>query len=361
MDPEEFQRKRAEYLNRLILKNPVLNLLQNHPKDQYPYFIQLFESLLQQRDEQGKLILPNLSAFTNNSLGIFSDYSGEGAGSSNYLTYSVLVCGYGYTSVFHDKMAQIRKKFQLGETEIAFKEFRRGKLRAALPDYLVAANELPGFLCTVAVDRRIATLFGPHNDRTVFRRLKEGFLSEGLGDWDLAVVEKLMRVVHMAAYLAALLAADGQKIFWMSDHDSICPNEGKHGSMMAIFDRVLRIYTRPGVDYPLIGSARPFDPPSIEMNDLLSLADVVAGSVAQYLTKSDTESPEELVVKNGAERVFLFLGTEGIGLRKATFVIRLNNNSEVVAGPMEMVARIPASHPMSERQPMKPISPPTAE
>jgi hypothetical protein len=269
MDPDNFQRKRAEYLDRLILKNPDLNLLQNHPKDQYAYFILLLESLLQQMDERGKLILPNLSAFTNNSLGIFSDYSGEGAGSSNYLTYSVLVCGYGYTSVFQDKVALIRKKYQLGKTEIAFKKFRRGKLRAALPDYLAAANELPGFLCTVAVDRRIATLFGPHNDRAVFRRLKEALLLEGLGDWDLAVVEKLMRVVHMAAYLAALLAADGQRIFWISDHDSICANEEKHGSMMAIFDRVLRIYTRPGVDHPLIGGARPFDPPSVEMNDLL--------------------------------------------------------------------------------------------
>ena len=339
MDPEEFQRERAEYLDRLILKNPVVKLLQDHPKDQYPYFAQLFESLLQQGDEQGKLILPDLSAFANNSLGIFSDYSGEGAGSSNYFTYSVLVCGYGYTSVFHDKMARIRTKYQLGETEIAFKEFRRGKLRAALPDYLAAANELPGFLCTIAVDGRIVTLFGPHNDRTVYRRLKDGLLSEGLGDWDVAVVEKLMRVVHMAAYLAALLAADDQKIFWMSDHDSICPNEGKHGSMMAIFDRVLRIYTRPGVDYPLIGGARPFDPPSVEMNDLLSIADVVAGSVAQYLTKSDTENPDEIVLKSGAEKVFRFLGTEGIGLRKATFVIGLNNSDEVVAGPMEIAAR----------------------
>jgi hypothetical protein len=74
---------------------------------------------------------------------------------------------------------------------------------------------------------------------------------------------------------------------------------------------------------------------------LLSLADVVAGSVAQYLTFSDTQSPEEVVVKEGAEKVFLFLGTEGIGLRKATFVIRLNNKSEVVVAPMEISARIP--------------------
>jgi hypothetical protein len=340
MDPEEYKRKRAEYLDRLILKNPDLNLLQKLPKDQYPYFIQVLESLLQQMDTQGKLILPNLSAFTNGSLGIFSDYSGEGSG--NYLTYSVLVCGYGYTSVFNDKLARIRERYQLCDTEIAFKEFRRGKLRAALPDYLAAANELPGFLCTVAVDRRILTLFDPRNDRAAFRRLKEELFSEGLGEWDLAVVEKLMRVTHMAAYLAALLGADGQKIFWMSDNDSICANEEKHGSMMAIFDRFLRIYTRPGVDYPLIGGARPFTPPSVEMNDLLSLADVVAGSVAQWLTKSDTESPEELVVKEGAEKVFLFLGTEGIGLRKATFVIRQGDNGEILAGPMEVGVRTPA-------------------
>jgi hypothetical protein len=33
----------------------------------------------------------------------------------------------------------------------------------------------------------------------------------------------------------------------------------QHKSMMALFDNVLRIYTRPGVDYPLLGGARPFN------------------------------------------------------------------------------------------------------
>lgn len=78
------------------------------------------------------------------------------------------------------------------------------------------------------------------------------------------------------------------------------------------------------------------------MNDLLSLADVVAGSVAQFLIKSGTESSEELVVKEGAEKVFLFLGTEGIGLRKATFVIRLGKNGEILSGPMEIAVQTPA-------------------
>lgn len=77
MNPEQYQRKRAEYLDRLILKNPDLDLLQKHSKDQYSYLIQILESLLQQMGAHGKLVLPDLSAFTNNSLRIFSDYSGE--------------------------------------------------------------------------------------------------------------------------------------------------------------------------------------------------------------------------------------------------------------------------------------------
>lgn len=39
MDPRKFHQKRAEYLDRLILKNPEFNLLQDHPKDQYQTYI----------------------------------------------------------------------------------------------------------------------------------------------------------------------------------------------------------------------------------------------------------------------------------------------------------------------------------
>jgi hypothetical protein len=46
----------------------------------------------------------------------------------------------------------------------------------------------------------------------------------GLGGREPREVEKLLRIVHMVAYLIALLGVDGQKIFWMSDHDAICAN-----------------------------------------------------------------------------------------------------------------------------------------
>ena len=132
------------------------------------YFNKLLETLLRQRVEAGKLVLPNLSAFANQSLGIFSDYSGEGSG--NRMTYSILVCGYGYTSVFADKVKHVRKKPSVGEREIAYKDFGFEPLWAALPDYLAAANELPGLLCTVAVD--ICDKRSESNRRTATRSIR---------------------------------------------------------------------------------------------------------------------------------------------------------------------------------------------
>jgi len=99
--------------------------------------------------------------------------------------------------------------------------------------------------------------------------------------------------------------------------------------MMAVLQRVLAIYSRPGVTYPLLGGALPFKPRSIEMNDLLSLSDVVAGSIAQYLTKSVTERKEDIILKPGAEKVVSFLAGDGVGLKKAVFLIRLNTEGNI--------------------------------
>jgi hypothetical protein len=279
-------------------------------------------------------VLPNLTACSNDALGIFSDYSGEHA-TAKYYIYSVLVCGFRYIGVFSDKVKRVRKQYHLGEKEIAFKSFGMGQVRASLSDYLDAANWLPGFLCTVAVDKRISTLFGPLGSPSIPGELVQLLESVGSGGRGPREVEKLLRIVHMTAFLVALLGADGQKIFWMSDHDAICANREQHESMMSVLQKVLPIYGRPGITFPLLGGAQPFNPRSVEMNDLLSLPDVVAGSIGQYLTKSVTERKEDIVLKPGAEKVFAFLAGDGVGLKKAAIVIRLNDEKKIEYGTMD--------------------------
>ena len=146
------------------------------------------------------------------------------------MTYSVLVCGYNFISAFTDKMKVIREQYGLGQKEIGFKSFGMGQVQASLTDFLTVADTLPGFLCTLAVDKRISTLFGPH-DKPQHERLAQLLAENGLGGRKPLEVEKLLRVVHMTAFLAALLVHTGQKIFWMSDNDSICANREQHHSM----------------------------------------------------------------------------------------------------------------------------------
>ena len=334
LSSEEYYKKLTEHANTLALKKPDLNLLRRHPKGEYPIIAQALETLLQERIAKRRLVLPNLTAFSNDALGVFSDYSGE-SHSAHYITYSVLVCGYRYTSVFSGNMKLVRERYRLNDSEIAFKEFRRGQIRASLGDYLDAANWLPGFLATMAVDKRISTLFGPPNDQSVSEVLVKLLDDVGFGRRKSREVEKLLRIVHMVAYLVALLGVDGQKIFWMSDHDAVCANPKQHESMMGLLQKVLPIYSRSGVTFPLLGGALPFNPRSVEMNDLLSLPDVVAGSVGHYLTKGVAERKGDIVLKPGAEKVLNFLAGDGVGLKKAVFLIHLNDEGKIQFATME--------------------------
>jgi hypothetical protein len=80
------------------------------------------------------------------------------------------------------------------------------------------------------------------------------------------------------------------------------------------------------------------------MNDLLSIADVYAGSIAQYLSKHETEKKEEIVLKAGTEKVLYALAGDGVGLKNSTSLLRLNDQGVVERGQVE-VSRV---HPPSD-------------
>jgi hypothetical protein len=327
----------VELANELVWKTPDLDLLREHPENEYALIAQTLQTQLKKSHARGTLFLPDLRAFDNTSVGVFSDYGGESTG--DYYVYSALVCGYGVTGVFNTRMKSIRAEHHLGDKEIAFKDFGMGQLLRALPDYLAALNNsVPGFLCSVVVDKKLTTLFGSPEDSTLSELLR----AEGLGNWKPQVAEKLLRVVHLTAFLAALLTHNGQKIIWMSDHDAICPNEKKHTDTLSLFGRVLGVYTRPGCTFPIVGGAMPFAERSVEMMDLLSAPDVVAGSLGDYLTKRDSMRHDEITVKEGTREVLRWLTHDGLCLKKATFVLRRNATGGIEGGTLEFQLPDPA-------------------
>ena len=129
-DPDLIARARQ-----IILHEPNLNVLKPEHEGQYSPLVVAIQTELKKRDAAGLLLLPDLSALANTTVGIFSDYGGEDR-ASNYLTYSFLMCAWGSLATFWKEMTKHREISGLGTKEIEFKDFGMGLMRKALPGYL---------------------------------------------------------------------------------------------------------------------------------------------------------------------------------------------------------------------------------
>ena len=167
----------------------------------------------------------------------------------------------------------------------------------------------------------LVVCLGP-SDKDTERWIVEVLESEGFGGRKPAVNEKLLRVIHILAFFVGLFTRDGQKVFWMTDNDAISETEEMHMNTLSLLQRVLTLYTKDGVEFPVLGGALPFADDQLGTRDMLSATDVVAGSLSQYLTQRARVPPQEIRVKDGCDRVLQWLGHDGIGLKKMNVVMR---------------------------------------
>jgi hypothetical protein len=332
-DPRLIERARV-----VTLRSPDLNVLRDENRAELPGLAHFLEQAFKARDAEGKLLLPNLSALANRTVGIFSDYGGEDS-TSRFFTYSFLVCAFGSLHPFKHQMASLRAKSGIGGKEIAFKDFRWGPLRRMLPAYLrLCDGYISGLLFTLVVDKTIPSLFGPGDNETT-RRMNDALRDTGYGSAAPRVGEKLFRILHCIAFLVALLGHPGQKIFWMTDQDAIRETLEQHSKLLGILNRVLPLYTNKAFSF--LGGARPFTPKAFEYLDLLSLADIAAGTIAQTLTSIDKLGKENAQIKDGGDQVLRWLCHNSITLKKFVMTVKRPPNGEVGCGPIDFEAKAP--------------------
>lgn len=321
----------------VTLKSPNLDVLRPENRAEMPGIAHFLESGFKIRDSDRKLFLPDLSALHNTTIGIFSDYAGESTG--RYFTYSFLVCAFGSLGPFKEKMAELRTAAGIGQKEIAFKDFRMGQLQRLLPDYLrLADGYVLGMIFTLAVDRTIPSLFGPGGPETT-RVAKAALDQVGYPGVSPKVAEKLFRVVHVIAFLVALLGHTGQKIFWMTDNDSIGETPDRHRLLLQVLYAVLPLYTTK--TFSLLGGATPFQPKALEYLDLLSFADVAAGSLAQLLSTRDRLGRDKAEIKEGGNHVLRWLCHDSVTLKKLCITVTRDAAGTVGCGALNLEARTP--------------------
>lgn len=312
---------------KVTMYEPKVSVLSDEKYDQYILTVRAIDSCLKQKLKDKKLALPELRNDGNETIAIYSDYGGESAQSS-YLTYSFLVCGWNHAYAFPEFMDEIRKKHGLGEKEISFKDLKYGPINRSLDEYLTALhNWVPGILVTLVVEKKIKSVFGEKVPDYVFREISES----GFGEWKPHIIEKLMRVVHSTAYLVALLSKDGQKIYWNTDHDAIVTNSVKQNNFIDLFYSVLTLYTNK--KFSNIGYSLPFKNRSLRQIDFLSCADLAAGAVEHYFTKSKLQKNPE--IKNGVEKILSWLGHDGVSLKKLTVLVAKDSDGNIKIGEVE--------------------------
>jgi hypothetical protein len=154
-------------------------------------------------------------------------------------------------------------------------------------------------------------------------------------EWRSATTDRAM--ARLKQTMTALLGHEGQKILWMSDHDAICANAAAHNRLLALFNHVLGLYT--SKQFSRLGGVLPFRERSTDFLDLLSDADIVAGTLAQYFTERNAVGEQNACVKEGVDKVLVWLGHDGLGLKKFCIQIILGDDGTICSGAVEFAPK----------------------
>jgi hypothetical protein len=155
---------------------------------------------------------------------------------------------------------------------------------AVLPEFLDAADTIPGLLVTFAVAKTHRSLFhrGGRLDMT------EPDLAP-YQHWKADAFEKVLRVVHFVSFLVAGLSREGQTVLWYTDEDDIAPNPTREDrsrtrELGAIWTNVISHYLPHRIPQVVLGTEKD-DEPTKSLSDSIAIPDLACGAWCEFFTR----------------------------------------------------------------------------
>jgi len=293
-------------------------------RPEYASFAHLLANAISQIKE-----LPDFS--DDSKIAVVSDFGGEHKG-ARFHTYSFLLMAYNKVGPFEDKIRSLRDKYGLFKpySEFAFKDLTFGPRSRALPEFLhLVDNFIHGVLVTVAIDKRIGTVFGS-STKEAHAVLQQQLSAMELGQWKGIAAEKLLRVCHAIGIFTALTTQDKQRLLWYCDLDAINEDGRDRGfeHTQGVFLRVLRMYC--DHDFEILGFAKSFEGKS-HLDDLLSIPDFAAG-VVQDLLQAHHTGVDAITGGREKEALIRWIATEARFLMKVVIQVSKLPNGELGSG-----------------------------
>lgn len=172
---------------------------------------------------------------------------------------------------------RLRARYLPDGRRMAYSRLSDVQRAEALLPFLRAADSIPGLLASFLIDKRLGRVF-TRSGRPAASSLPE-FIS-----WRKDALERLLRVLHLAGMLLAGLSMPGQDVLWITDNDAIVPNVERLTQATQLAAQVASVYLPHTLGRLRFGRASETEPGDQQIEDLLSLPDLVSGTLAEALT-----------------------------------------------------------------------------
>jgi hypothetical protein len=187
-------------------------------------------------------------------------------------TYSFLIFDLDCSAIWLQGQSAFRRQVLVHRRRMAFKALNDTIRRRALTPFLNLAEALKGVLVTFAVDKKERPNIGDG-----------GAAREELSSlWKASVVERLMWVIYLGAFLVSGLSAPGQDVMFIIDEDEVAANVPQLTKLTELFGRAISNQEGPMMGHLRCGTTKS-DDGSLGLEDLAALPDLVAGATAEFL------------------------------------------------------------------------------
>jgi hypothetical protein len=207
---------------------------------------------------------------------VASDYSVD-KGTFNYQVLSFIFANRWRLDTWARERIKVRSNFLPGGKRMKFSDLNsNGPTKRALIPFLKVADWMPGILVTFAIHKNFHMDYGMD--------LHSHY-------WNLKIYNKVLTICYLISFFIGGLSEPGQNILWITDNDPIVANDSQKNAILDILGDIVPFYT-PHVLHNFIGATASNDNlEKRELEDILSIPDLVAGAVSEYLTKCDQVIP----------------------------------------------------------------------
>lgn len=215
---------------------------------------------------------PNLHR--GHTLAMIGDFGGQHKGQL-FDTYAFLTFDVDRNRQWFDGQRLFRKSIMPNQRRMSFKAMNDSKRRQAIFPFLDLANCIDGWLVSFAISKCGGTLFDSSN-----RSSQSDYL---LTDWKPNVRERLLRILHLSAFLLSGLSAPGQEVLWFIDEDEIASNVDQLTQLTTLFATISSNSLSHGLGHMKCGTAKS-DDGTLSLEDLVAICDFAAGAFSEIAT-----------------------------------------------------------------------------